>query len=66
MGVINFNGILLFGSISSLTGIIIAILSAWGLAYFSFETVFVPNLWAVLITYIAITGLTVFIGLTNG
>ena len=62
---INFMEYFFLGSISSLTGIIIAILSAWGLAYFSFETVFVPNLWAVLITYIAITGLTVFIGLTN-
>ncbi|RUA34567.1 MAG: ABC transporter permease [Bacteroidetes bacterium] len=62
---INFMEYFFLGSISSLTGIIIAILSSWGLAYFSFETVFVPNLWAVLITYIAITGLTVFIGLTN-
>jgi putative ABC transport system permease protein len=62
---INFMEYFFLGSISSLTGIIIAILSAWGLAYFSFETVFIPNLWAVLITYIAITGLTVFIGLTN-
>lgn len=62
---INFMEYFFLGSISSLTGIIIAILSSWGLAYFSFDTVFVPNLWAVLITYIAITGLTVFIGLTN-
>jgi putative ABC transport system permease protein len=62
---INFMEYFFLGSISSLTGIIIAILSAWALAYFSFETVFLPNLWAVLITYVAITGLTVFIGLIN-
>jgi putative ABC transport system permease protein len=62
---INFMEYFFLGSIASLTGIIIAILSSWALAYFSFDTVFMPNLWAVMITYVAITGLTVFIGLTN-
>ena len=62
---INFMEYFFLGSIASFTGIIIAILAAWGLAYFSFETVFIPNMLAVLITYLSITGLTVFIGLIN-
>lgn len=62
---INFMEYFFLGSISSLTGIFIAILSAWGLAYFSFETVFTPNVLAIGLTYISITALTVLIGLFN-
>ncbi len=62
---INLMEYFFFGSIASLTGIFIALLSTWALAIFSFETVFVPNLLGALVAYIAITGLTVLIGLTN-
>jgi putative ABC transport system permease protein len=35
------------------------------LAYFSFETAFVPNFTGALVSYLVITGLTVLIGLLN-
>ncbi len=62
---INLMEYFFLGSIASLTGIFIALLSTWALAIFSFETVFVPNLLGAFVAYIAITGLTVLIGLTN-
>lgn len=62
---INFMEYFFLGSISSLTGIFIALLASWALAYFSFDTTFVPNLLSVLITYLSITTLTVIIGLFN-
>jgi putative ABC transport system permease protein len=62
---INLMEYFFLGSIASLTGILIALLSTWALALFSFETVFVPNLLGALLTYLTITGLTVLIGLTN-
>lgn len=62
---INMMEYFFLGSIASLTGIFIAILSAWALAYFSFETAFVPNFAGALVSYLAITGLTVLIGLLN-
>jgi putative ABC transport system permease protein len=53
------------GSIASLTGIFIALLASWALAYFSFETTFIPNFLSIIITYVSITALTVLIGLFN-
>ncbi|MBW3545456.1 MAG: ABC transporter permease [Bacteroidetes bacterium] len=53
------------GSLAAITGVIIALLGSWALAYFSFETPFSPSVWPVLIAYGAITGLTIFIGLSN-
>jgi len=53
------------GSIATLTGIFISIAAAWLLAYFSFETVFAPNLWSIIPIYLFITALTVVIGLLN-
>ncbi|MBK6265721.1 FtsX-like permease family protein [Marivirga sp. S37H4] len=62
---INLMEYFFLGSIASLTGIFIALLATWALAYFSFETAFVPNFGGALVAYIAITGLTVLIGLMN-
>ncbi len=62
---INLMEYFFLGSIASLTGILIALLSTWALAVFSFETVFVPDLLGAFITYLAITALTVLIGLSN-
>ena len=53
------------GSLASLTGIIISLGASWALAYFSFETTFVPVFWPLLITYVFITGITVGIGFLN-
>ncbi len=62
---INFMEYFFLGSIASLTGIFIALAASWALAYFSFETTFIPNFLSVLLTYAAITGLTILIGLFN-
>ncbi len=53
------------GSLASITGILISLLSSWGLAFFYFETPFSPPLLPILLTFLAITGLTVLIGLVN-
>jgi putative ABC transport system permease protein len=62
---INFMEYFFLGSIASLTGIFIALLASWALAYFSFETTFIPNFLSITITYLLITALTVLIGLFN-
>jgi putative ABC transport system permease protein len=53
------------GSLAALTGVLIALLSSWALARFSFETPFTPPLWPILIAYFSITALTILIGLSN-
>jgi putative ABC transport system permease protein len=53
------------GSLASATGIIIALLASWALARFSFESPFNPQFLPVLIIYIAITTITIFIGVLN-
>ncbi|OEK07239.1 ABC transporter permease [Roseivirga misakiensis] len=53
------------GSLASLSGILLAMLGSWGLAYYSFDSTFVPNLLPIALVYIIITGLTIIIGLIN-
>lgn len=53
------------GSLASLSGILLAMLGSWGLAYYSFDSTFVPNLLPILAVYSIITGLTIIIGLIN-
>lgn len=53
------------GSLAAITGILIALLSSWALAVFTFEVSFHPPLLPVFITYVIITLLTVLIGLSN-
>lgn len=53
------------GSLASLTGIFIALIGSWALAYFSFETSFIPSLWPILGVFVSITGMTVLIGMLN-
>lgn len=53
------------GSLASLSGILLAMLGSWGLAYYSFESTFIPNLLPIVIVYVSITGLTILIGLLN-
>ncbi len=55
----------ILGSLASLTGILLSFAGTWALAYFSFETVFQPAIIPVLVTYLLITGLTMFIGFLN-
>ncbi|MFP4290901.1 MAG: ABC transporter permease [Cyclobacteriaceae bacterium] len=65
--ILNINALEYFflGSLATLTGVIISLLSSWALAQFSFETPFTPSVMPLLITYLIITGLTVLIGLSN-
>ena len=53
------------GSLAALTGVLIALAGSWALAAFYFETPFTPPLWPLLISYLAITLLTILVGLSN-
>ncbi len=53
------------GSLAALTGVLIALAGSWALAVFYFETPFTPPLWPVIISYLAITLLTILVGLSN-
>jgi putative ABC transport system permease protein len=63
--IINVLEYFILGSLASLSGVVLALLASWALAYFSFETVFVPQLWPIFGLFVGITGLTMFIGLAN-
>ncbi len=53
------------GSLASAVGLLLSLTSTWALAYFVFETPFMPPLWPLLWVYLVITGITVMIGLMN-
>ena len=53
------------GSLASLSGILLAMLGSWGLAFYSFESTFVPNMVPIVVVYLVITLLTILIGLAN-
>ncbi|MCF2447187.1 ABC transporter permease [Dyadobacter sp. CY345] len=53
------------GAMAAATGIILALISSFALAKFTFETEFKPELLPVLILFLLVSGLTVFIGLIN-
>lgn len=55
----------ILGSLAALSGIVIALIAGGLLARLSFETSLDPDLWFLLQLYLAITGLTVLIGLSN-
>jgi len=55
----------ILGSISALVGILLALLGSWLFAFFVVKSPFVPSLLPILLIYIAITGLTITIGLFN-
>lgn len=55
----------LLGSLSAITGLIIALLASWALATFSFDTFLLPEPLPLLGLFAAITGITVGIGLLN-
>lgn len=56
---------LFLGILSALTGLILSIGATWLLAYFYFDITFTPNLWVILIGILAVTALTIFIGMIN-
>lgn len=50
------------GSFAAISGFGLALLGSWALAYFVFETVFLPSLIPLAIGYVVVVGLTVLIG----
>ncbi|MFN0176147.1 MAG: ABC transporter permease [Saprospiraceae bacterium] len=55
----------LLGALSCLAGVGLSVAGAWGLAVFAFKIPFQIEWWPVIATFIAITSLTVIIGLLN-
>ena len=53
------------GSLASAAGIILSLVFTWILAYYNFDSTFVPKPWPLLILYLTITGITVVIGIAN-
>jgi len=53
------------GAMAAATGIILALISSYALARFTFETEFKPEILPILLLFLTVTGLTVFIGLIN-
>lgn len=53
------------GALAAFTGIVLALIGAALLARFSFDATFIPPLAPTLLIFVAITGLTVLIGLLN-
>lgn len=55
----------ILGSLATITGLLLALIASWALAYFQLDIPFRPNLLPALYSYGIITGLTVLIGLFN-
>lgn len=53
------------GALAAGAGIVLSLLASWGLAKFSFETAFTPQMLPVLVLFTVISCLTVLIGLFN-
>lgn len=53
------------GALSSLAGILIALMSSWGLARFSFEIPFKPSVLVVFSLFAGVTLLTILVGMFN-
>jgi putative ABC transport system permease protein len=53
------------GSLASLSGVILSLVSSWALATFSFEAPFLPDLLPAFLLFCTITGLTMLIGIFN-
>ncbi|MDQ6622577.1 MAG: FtsX-like permease family protein, partial [Verrucomicrobiota bacterium] len=54
---------LILGLLASSTGIVLALLSSWGLARFVFKLDYAPSLWPLSVAVAAVSGLTVALGL---
>ncbi|MEM1135050.1 MAG: FtsX-like permease family protein [Bacteroidota bacterium] len=55
----------ILGTLASFSGILLALLSSWLIAFFNFETTFYPDLRYVFLLVVAISGATLFLGLFN-
>lgn len=52
-------------ALSSIVGIVIALVASWGLAFYSFEIPFTPDVLVILVLFVCVTLLTVVIGIFN-
>ncbi|MFK7847508.1 MAG: ABC transporter permease [Rhodothermales bacterium] len=62
---IQFIEYLFLGLFAALTGVLLALASAWLLSYFVFQTAFVPALGSLVLAIALVTGLTVLVGMIN-
>lgn len=53
------------GGFAALTGLLLSYLGGWALAYFAFDSVFVPTILPFVVTLLVVIGLTVLIGMSN-
>ena len=53
------------GALAAAAGIVLSLIASWGLAIFSFETTFTPEMLPVVFLFLLISSLTVLIGLFN-
>ena len=56
---------LFLGLFAAFTGILLALVSAWLLSFFVFQTAFVPALGTLLVAVLLVTALTVAVGMFN-
>lgn len=56
---------LFLGSVAAVAGILLALIGSWALAVFSFESTFIPDVIPVITLFVAISGITVLIGMLN-
>ena len=53
------------GSLASMAGMILSLIFTWLLAYFNFDSTFIPKPWPLVWLYLGITTITVLIGILN-
>lgn len=53
------------GSLASAAGIVLSLVFTWILAFYNFDSTFVPKPWPLVFLYLGITGITVIIGILN-
>ncbi len=53
------------GSLASTAGMVLSLIFTWILAYYNFDSTFVPKPWPLVWLYLLITGITVLIGILN-
>lgn len=63
--VINALEYFFLGSLASTAGMILSLISTWILAYYNFDSTFIPKPWPLVWLYLLITGITVVIGILN-
>ena len=63
--VINALEYFFLGSLASTAGMILSLISTWILAYYNFDSTFIPKPWPLVWLYLLITSITVVIGILN-